>query len=107
MVTELPEGTSDSKIQNKLLNCNIFTISTPPGYPGGSIDPGKTAEFNILGLGCDHEALELLETKNLSKTGIFEEFWLFLSGFWLLAVLKQHGRICNLKNRILWFLPDL
>ena len=71
MVIELPQGASDSKIRNKLLNCNIFTISTPQGCPGGSTDPGETAEFDILGLGCDHEALEPLETKSLSKTGIF------------------------------------
>ena len=107
MVTELPEGASDSKIQNKLLNCNIFTISTPPGCPGASTNPGETSEFDNIGFGCDHEALELLETKNLSKTGPFYEFWLFLRGIWLLGVLKQHGRICNLKNRFLWFLPDL
>ena len=81
MVTELPEGASDSKIQNKLLNCNIFTISTPPGCPGGSTDAGETIEFDILGCRCDHEALESLETKNLSKKGIFNEFWLFLRGF--------------------------
>ena len=103
----MPEGASDSKIQNKLLNCNIFTISTLPGCPGVSKDPEETVEFDILGFGCDHEALEPLETKNLSKPGILYEFWLFSRGFWLLAVLKQHGRICNLGNRILWFLPDL
>ena len=71
MVKELPEGASDSKIQNKLLNCNIFTISTPPGCPGGSADPEETAEFDILGSGCDHEALETLEARNPSKTGLF------------------------------------
>ena len=107
MVTELPEGASDSKIQNRLLNCNIFTISTPPGCPGVSTDPEETVEFDILGSGCDHEALEPLETRNPSKTGIFYEFRLFSRGFWVLAVLNQHGRICDLKNRILWFLPDL
>ena len=107
MITELPEGDSDSKIQNKLLSCNIFTISTPPGCPGGSTDPEETAEFDILGSGCDHEALEILETRKPSKTGIFNEFRLFSRGFWLLAVLNQHGRICDLENRILWFLPDL
>ena len=64
--------------------------------------PGEATEFDFLGFGCDHEALEPLETKNLSKPGILYEFWLFLKGFWLLAVLKQHGRICNLENRILW-----
>ena len=71
MVTELPEGASDSKIQNKLLICKIFTISTPPGCPGLSTNPEESVEFDILGFGCDHEALEPLETKNLSKMGIF------------------------------------
>ena len=107
MITELSESASDSKIKNKCFIAYIFTIDTPLGCPGGSTDPGETAEFDILGLGCDHEALELLETKNLSKMGIFYQFWLFSRGFWLLAVLKQHGRTCNLENQILWFLPDL
>ena len=94
----MPEGASDSKIQNKLLNCNIFTISTPPMCPGGSTDLEETTEFDILGSGCDHEALEPLETRNPSKTGIFYEFRLFSKGFWLSAVLNQHGRVCDLKN---------
>ena len=58
MVTELPESACDSKIQNKLLNCNIFTISTPQGCPGGSTDPEETKEFDFLGSRCDHEALQ-------------------------------------------------
>ena len=55
----------------------IFTISKAPGCQGGSTDPGETTEFDILGFGCDHEALESLETKNLSKTGIFRNFGSF------------------------------
>ena len=67
MVAELPEGASDLKIQNKLLSCNIFTISTPPGCPGGSTDPDEFIEFDFLGLECDHQVLKQLEPKNLSK----------------------------------------
>ena len=107
MISELPEGASDSKIQNKLLNCNILTISTPPGCPGGSRDPGGTKLFEFSGFRCDHEALEQLEPKNLSKTGIFYDFRHYLKGFLVLVALNLHGRIWNLKNRILWFLPDL
>ena len=72
-----------------------------------STDPGETVEFDILGFGCDHEPLEQLEIKNLPKPGIFYEFRHFLSVFLVLVALKLHGRIWNLKNRILWFLPDL
>ena len=67
MVTELPEGASDSKIQNKLLNCNIFTISTPQGCPGGSTDTEEPIEYEFLGLECDHQVLKQLEPKNLLK----------------------------------------
>ena len=66
--------------------------------PRGPTDPEEPTEFEFLGYKCDHEALEPLETKNLSKMGIFYEFWLFLRGFWLLAISKQHGCICNLEN---------
>ena len=89
------------------LNSYIFTIDTPPGDPGGSTDLGETKEFDILGFRCDHEVLKQLEPKNLSKTGIFYEFRHILSGFLVPVALKLHGRIWNLKNRILWFLPDL
>ena len=91
--------------QSKLLISALLV--RPQGDQGGFADPGKNTEFDFLGFGCDHEALEPLETKNLSKPGILYEFWLFSRGFWLLVVLKQHGRICNLGSRILWFLPDL
>ena len=81
------------KNQNKCQNSYIFTIDTPPGDPGGSTDPGETKEFNILGYRCDHEVLKQLEPKNLSKTGIFYEFWHFLSVFLVLVALKLYGRI--------------
>ena len=57
---------------------------------------------NFLGLEYDYEVLKQLVAENLSKTGIFHEFWLFLGGFWLLAILKQYDRILNLENRISW-----
>ena len=60
-----------------------------------------------MGLECDHQVLKQEEAKNFVKLGFFNEFRRFLRGFWLLAVLKQHGRIPNLENQILWFLPDL
>ena len=60
-----------------------------------------------MGLECDHQVLKQEEAKNFVKLGFFNESWRFLRGFWLLAVLKHHGRIPNLENRILWFLLDL
>ena len=79
----------------------------PQGAQGGSTDPEETKEFDFLGLRCDHEVLEQLFPKNLSKIGIFYEFRHFLGVFLVLVALKLHGRIWNLENRILWFLPDL
>ena len=79
----------------------------PPGCPGGSKDPEETKELKYLGFRCDHEVLEQLVPKNLSKTGIFYEFWHFLMSFWVLVALNIDGRIWNLEIRILWFLPDL
>ena len=45
--------------------------------------------------------------KNTQKVPKFIKKCQFLRGFWEIAALKPHGRIWNLKNRILWFLPDL
>ena len=81
------------KIKTNVKNSYIFTIDTPPGGPGESTDPDETKEFDILGFRCDHEVLKQLEPKNLSKTGIFYEFWHIWSGFLLPAALKLHGRI--------------
>ena len=78
-----------------------------PGCPGGSTDREKPTEFKFLGLRCDHEVFKHLEAKNLIKIGVFDDILLFLRGFWLLAVLKPHGRTPNLEIRILWVFSDL
>ena len=78
MITELPEGARWLKNSKQTFRLHISSLLV---RPQGATDQGETAEFNILGLECDHEALELLETKNLSKTSIFKEFWLFSSVF--------------------------
>ena len=79
----------------------------PPGCPGGSTDQDKSTEFEFLGLYFDHEVLKYLEAKNLVKIGIYDGIWFLLRGFWLLDVLKPHGRIPNLEIRILGVLADL
>ena len=53
---------------------------------GGSTDQKFYVEFDFLGLECDHDDLKLSEAKNLQNMAVFEEVWLFLKGFWLLAV---------------------
>ena len=52
----------------------------------------KHTEFEFLGFRCDHEVSKEPGAKSGSKMGVFDEIWLFLSGFWLLALLKLHGR---------------
>ena len=51
--------------------------------------------------------LEQLEAKNLRELAVFDNTWLFLRSFWLLAALEQHGRTPNLENRILHKNPEL
>ena len=82
-------------------------IDMPLGDPGGSTDLGEPTEFKFLGYRCDHAVLKQLEAKNLLKRAKINTKCPVLRGFWFLVVLKLHGRIQNLKNRILWFLPDL
>ena len=68
---------------------------------GGSTGLEEPVEFEFLGLRCNHQALEQLETKNLLKIGTFSDIWLFSRGFWLRAFLKPYGCIRDLKIRIL------
>ena len=93
MITELPESASDSKVKNKCFIAYIFTIDTPLGWQGVSIDLVETKEYKFLGFRCNYEGLEQLEPKNYSKTGILDEFWHFLMSFLVLAALNLDGRI--------------
>ena len=71
----------------------------------GSAGSEEPVKFEFLGLRCNHQVLKHLETKNLSNFGIFDEIWLFLGGFFLLASSSPHGRTRDLE--ILQVLLDL
>ena len=43
----------------------------------------------------DHQGLEELELKHHQKSAVFEQIWLFLSGFLALVLLKVDGRAPN------------
>ena len=86
------------KIKTNIRSDDISAISTPPGCLWGSTERGEPIEFDFLGLECDHQVLKQLEPKNLSKTGISNQFLLFLSSFLVSAALKLDGRISNLEN---------
>ena len=49
------------------------------------------------GCRCDHVGLEQLGAKNCQNLGRFIDFSLFFGGFWTLAALKAHTRICDPK----------
>ena len=50
-----------------------------------------TPKLRFSGLVLDHQSLEELELKNHPKTTIFDQIWLFLSGFLVLVLLKVDG----------------
>ena len=54
-----------------------------------------TPEPRFRGLVLDHQGLEELELKNHPKTAVFDQIWLFLSGFLALVLLKVDGRAPN------------
>ena len=54
-----------------------------------------TLEPRFSGLVLDHQGLEELELKNHLKTAVFDEIWLFLSGFLVLVLLNVDGRAPN------------
>ena len=47
-----------------------------------------TPEPRFSGLVLDHQGLEELELKNHPKTAVFDQIWLFLSGFLVLVLLR-------------------
>ena len=79
----------------------------PQGAQGGLQIRENPQNSNFQVTDATMKFQNLQKPKTSQKWAFFYQFWLFLRGFWLLAVLKQHGRICNFKNRILWVLPDL
>ena len=54
-----------------------------------------TPEPRFSGLVLDHQGLEELELKKHPKTAVFDQIWLFLSGFLVLVLLKVDGRAPN------------
>ena len=73
----------------------LKTTPLPPGYPWVSGGRHVTPESISSGLVLDHQGLEELELKNHPKTAVFDQIWLFLSGFLVLVLLKVDGRAPN------------
>ena len=85
----------------------VVLLAPLPQRLWGSTIRDFHVEFDFLGMGCNHAVLEQLEAKNLQTLAVFDNTWLFLRGFWLLAALEEHGCIPNLENRILHINPKL
>ena len=81
----------DSSCPESLLK----TTPPPPGYPWVSGGWYVTQEPRFSGLVLDHQGLEELELKNHPKTAIFDQIWLFLRVFLVLAPLNLNGRAPN------------
>ena len=80
------------------LSCPRSLLKTTPpplGYPWVSGGRYVTLEPRFRGLVLDHQGLEELELKNHPKTAVFDQIWLFLSGFLVLVLLKVDGRAPN------------
>ena len=86
---------------------NISTIDATSGTARVPKCREETTQFDFLGFWCNYVVSEQLEAKNLENFGFFGDLWLFLGGFWPVAALKPRGCINNLKNRIVWFLPNI
>ena len=54
-----------------------------------------TPEPRFIDLVLDHQSLEELEPKKHPKAAVFDQIWLFLSGFLVLVLLKVDGRAPN------------
>ena len=61
----------------------VFTknYSTAPRVPMGILGLVCDPRTRFSGLVLNHQGLEELELKNHLKTAVFDQIWLFLSGF--------------------------
>ena len=76
---------------------DFSSTKTPPGVSGASMNQEFFIEFESIELGCDHQLLKELETKNHKKVEENPQ-WLsknvdfYLLSFLLLAPSKVDGR---------------
>ena len=93
------EGTDEAPaLTDPTLSCPgplLKTTPPPPGYPWVSGVQYVTPELRFSDLVLDHQGLEELELKNHPKTAVFDQIWLFLSGFLALVLLKVEFRAPN------------
>ena len=78
-------------LTDPILSCPgplLKTTPPPPGYPWVSGVRHVTPEPRFSGLVLDHQGLEELNLKEHPKTAVFDQIWLFLSGFLALVLLK-------------------
>ena len=54
-----------------------------------------TPKPRFSGLVLDHQGFDVLELKNHPKIAVFDQIWLFLSGFLVLVFLKVYDRAPN------------
>ena len=73
----------------------LKTTPTPLGYPWVSGGQYVTPEPRFIGLVLDYQGLKELEPKINPKTAVFDQIWLFLSGFLVLATPNLDGRAPN------------
>ena len=81
----------DSNCPGSLLK----TAPPPPGYQWVSGGRYVTPEPRFSCLVLDHQGLEKLELKKHPKTAAFDQIWLFLRVFLVLAPLNLNGRAPN------------
>ena len=77
----------DSSCPGSLLK----TTPLPPGNPWVSRGWYVTPKHRLSGLVLNHQGLQELELKNYPKTAVFDEIWLFLSGFLVLVHSKPQN----------------
>ena len=87
--------------------CKKSFIDEAPGTARVPKCREETTKFNFLGFWCNHVVLEPLQAKNLPKRARDHQKSQNFQGFWPLAALKPRNCTRNLKNRIVWFPPDI
>ena len=103
-VTVSPEGAFAMKNQNKT---HIFQLAPHPWVPKGGLQIENNPQKITFEYGVRPCIFKATRSKKPTKKAVFDDTWLFLRDFWLLAALKQHGRTPNLENRILHENPNL
>ena len=102
-----PEGTVNQLWPKNWQNWQYLHYWRTPQDSKGTKMSGRNLTIQCFRFLAQLRGFRAARGQNIKIIGFFGDLWLFLGGFWPVAALKPNDCTRNLKNRIVWFLPDI